>query len=113
MVSNFLPVENMDQRLFIKFGVRNEIKCFNGLKMLTLTYSMSTLTKTRGLDKDNWPTSTLTTDKYILKKVVMKNPQIATKEIDWFTCKYGNLRVCKTKRKPLVTFNAIVKHSQK
>ncbi|UYV63016.1 hypothetical protein LAZ67_2002856 [Cordylochernes scorpioides] len=39
----FLPIKNMDQRSCIKFSVKNEIKCADAFRMLTLAYGEATL----------------------------------------------------------------------
>ncbi|UYV73503.1 hypothetical protein LAZ67_10003842 [Cordylochernes scorpioides] len=39
----FLPIKKMDQRTCIKFCVKNEIKCADAFRMLTVTYGEATL----------------------------------------------------------------------
>ena len=39
----FLPFQKMDQRICIKFCVKNKIKCADGFRMLTVAYGEASL----------------------------------------------------------------------
>lgn len=45
MLGDFLLAKKMDQRICIKFCVKNKIKCSNALEMLTVAFGESTLSK--------------------------------------------------------------------
>ena len=45
MLYDFLLSKNVDQRVYIKFCVKNGIKCSKTLEMLTVAYGESTLSK--------------------------------------------------------------------
>jgi len=45
VLSDFLLSKNMDQRICIKFCVKNKIKCSETLEMLTVAYGETVLSK--------------------------------------------------------------------
>ncbi|XP_018051304.1 PREDICTED: putative uncharacterized protein FLJ37770 [Atta colombica] len=88
----------MDQRICIKFCVKNKMKCSNVLKMLTAAFGESTLSKKNvykwyklfterreDVNDDARPgrPSTSTTDENVeeVKKIVMENRRITIREI--------------------------------
>lgn len=94
----FLLSKKIDQRICIKFCVKNKIKCSDALKMLTVAFGESTLSKkcvykwyklfTEGREDVNDDArpgrpSTSTTDENIeaVKKIVKKNRRITIREV--------------------------------
>lgn len=98
MLGDFLLAKKMDQRICIKFCVKNKIKCSNALEMLTVAFGESTLSKknvykwyklfTEGREDVNDDArpgrpSTSTTDENVeaVKKIVMENRRITIREV--------------------------------
>ena len=98
MLGDFLLLQKMEQRICIKFCVKNGIKCSETLKMLTVAYGESALS-TKNVykwyklfqdgreDVDDEPRSgrpsTSTTDDNVeaVKKIVLENRRITVREV--------------------------------
>ena len=97
MLGDFLLSKKMDQRICIKFCVKNKIKCSNVLEMLTVAFGESTLSKknvykwyklfTEGREDVNddarpgRPSTSTTNENEAVKKIVMENRQITIREV--------------------------------
>ena len=98
MLGDFLLSKKMDQRICIKFCVKNGIKCSKTLEMLTVAYGESALSKKNVYkwyklfqdgreDANDEPRSgcpsTSTTDENVeaVKKIVLRNRLITIKEV--------------------------------
>ncbi|UYV74009.1 hypothetical protein LAZ67_11001809 [Cordylochernes scorpioides] len=94
----FLPIKKMDQRTCIKFCVKNEIKCADAFRMLTVAYGEATLDRSNvyrwykmfseGREDVNdeeraGRPSTSTTDEKIneVEKMILANRRITVREI--------------------------------
>ncbi|UYV64630.1 hypothetical protein LAZ67_3001396 [Cordylochernes scorpioides] len=94
----FLPIKKMDQRTCIKFCVKNEIKCADAFRMLTVAYGEATLDRSNvyrwykifseGREDVNdeeraGRPSTSTTDEKIneVKKIILANRRITVREV--------------------------------
>ncbi|UYV78964.1 hypothetical protein LAZ67_17000510 [Cordylochernes scorpioides] len=94
----FLPIKKMDQRTCIKFCVKNEIKCADAFRMLTVAYGEATLDRSNvyrwykmfseGREDVNdeeraGRPSTSTTDEKIneVEKMILANRRITVREV--------------------------------
>ncbi|UYV78250.1 hypothetical protein LAZ67_16000683 [Cordylochernes scorpioides] len=94
----FLPIKKMDQRTCIKFCVKNEIKCADAFRMLTVAYGEATLDRSNvyrwykmfseGREDVNdeeraGRPSTSSTDEKIneVKKMILANRRITVREV--------------------------------
>ncbi|UYV67049.1 hypothetical protein LAZ67_4003761 [Cordylochernes scorpioides] len=94
----FLPIKKLDQRTCIKFCVKNEIKCADAFRMLTVAYGEATLDRSNvyrwykmfseGREDVNdeeraGRPSTSTTDEKIneVKKMILANRRITVREV--------------------------------
>ncbi|UYV77010.1 hypothetical protein LAZ67_14002808 [Cordylochernes scorpioides] len=94
----FLPIKKMDQRTCIKFCVKNEIKCADAFRMLTVAYGEATLDRSNvyrwykmfseGREDVNDEErarrpSTSTTDEKIneVEKMILANRRITVREV--------------------------------
>ncbi|UYV77151.1 hypothetical protein LAZ67_14003451 [Cordylochernes scorpioides] len=94
----FLPIKKMDQRTCIKFCVKNEIKCADAFRMLTVAYEEATLDRSNvyrwykifpeGREDVNdeeraGRPSTSTTDEKIneVQKMILANRRITVREV--------------------------------
>ncbi|UYV71406.1 hypothetical protein LAZ67_8003024 [Cordylochernes scorpioides] len=94
----FLPIKKMDQRTCIKFCVKNEIKCADAFRMLTVAYGEATLDRSNvyrwykmfseGREDENdeeraGRQSTSTTDEKIneVEKMILANRRITVREV--------------------------------
>ncbi|UYV84581.1 hypothetical protein LAZ67_X002707 [Cordylochernes scorpioides] len=94
----FLPIKKMDQRTCIKFCVKNEIKCADAFRMLTVEYGEATLDRSNvyrwykmyseGREDVNdeeraGRSSTSTTDEKIneVEKMILANRRITVREV--------------------------------
>ncbi|UYV76679.1 hypothetical protein LAZ67_14001721, partial [Cordylochernes scorpioides] len=94
----FLPIKKMDQRTCIKFCVKNEIKCADAFRMLTVAYGEATLERSNvyrwykmfseGREDVNdeeraGRPSTSTTDENIneVEKMILANRRITVREV--------------------------------
>ncbi|UYV60623.1 hypothetical protein LAZ67_1001697 [Cordylochernes scorpioides] len=94
----FLPIKKMDQRTCIKFCVKNEIKCADAFRMLTVAYREATLDRSNvyrwykmfseGREDVNneeraGRPSTSTTDEKIneVEKIILANRRITVREV--------------------------------
>ncbi|UYV74174.1 hypothetical protein LAZ67_11002320, partial [Cordylochernes scorpioides] len=94
----FLPIKKMDQRTCIKFCVKNEIKCADAFRMLTVAYGEATLDRSivyrwykmfsEGREDVNdeeraGRPSTSTTDEKIneVEKMILANRRITVREV--------------------------------
>ncbi|UYV72152.1 hypothetical protein LAZ67_9001968 [Cordylochernes scorpioides] len=94
----FLPIKKMDQRTCIKFCVKNEIKCADAFRMLTVAYGEATLDRSNvyrwykmfseGREDVNdeeraGHPSTSTTDEKIneVEKMILANRRITVREV--------------------------------
>ena len=90
--------EKMDQRICIKFCVKNVIKCSKTLEMLKVAYGECTVSQesvykwhklfTKGREEVNdearpgWPSTSITNENTeTVKKIVMENPRITIREV--------------------------------